>query len=74
MRALVTFILRLWVDPRAGEPAWEGQVECVIDGARAHVCNREELGRFIEDHISRHAESRPDATDGTNPLSPPAGD
>lgn len=48
MRTLVTFILRLWVDPQTQEPAWEGQVECVANGARAHVHNQEDLARFIE--------------------------
>ncbi|HOT90098.1 MAG TPA: hypothetical protein PLJ78_01950 [Anaerolineae bacterium] len=48
MRTLVTFILRLWVDPRAQEPAWEGQVECVRYGTRAHIRSQEELARFIE--------------------------
>ncbi len=57
MRTLVTFILRLWIDPQAkelalsgseGPPAWEGQVECVADGARAHVRSAEDLARFIE--------------------------
>ncbi len=47
MRTLVTFILRLWVD-QTREPAWEGQVECVADGARTHVRSVEELARFIE--------------------------
>jgi hypothetical protein len=48
MRTLVTFILRLWVDPQADEPAWEGQVEDVASGERAHVRSPEELARFIE--------------------------
>ncbi len=55
LRTLVTFILRLWVDPQSeghaligGEgPVWEGQVECVADGARAHVRSVEDLARFI---------------------------
>lgn len=48
MRTLVTFILRLWVDPQGQAPAWEGQVECVRDGARAHISSQDELLRFIE--------------------------
>ncbi len=48
MRTLPTFILRLWIDPQPEGPAWEGQVECVADGARAHVRSPEELARFIE--------------------------
>jgi hypothetical protein len=52
MRTVVTFILRLWIDPQANEPTWEGQVECVADGARAHIRNQEELARFIEAETS----------------------
>ena len=48
MRTLVTFILRLWVDPQVEEPAWEGQVECITSDERAHVRGPEELARFIE--------------------------
>jgi len=48
VRTLVTFILRLWVDPQADEPAWEGQVECVSSDQRAHVRGVEDLARFIE--------------------------
>ena len=48
MRTLVTFILRLWVDPQAEEPTWEGQVECVSSNQRAHVRNVADLARFIE--------------------------
>jgi hypothetical protein len=48
MRTLVTFVLRLWVDPQADEPAWEGQVENVVAGERVHVRGPEELARFIE--------------------------
>lgn len=48
LRTLVTFILRLWVDPQAQAPAWEGQVECVRNGTRTHIRNQEELMRFIE--------------------------
>jgi hypothetical protein len=55
MRTLVTFILRLWVDPQADEPAWEGQVENVASGERAHVRGAQDLVRFIE---ARTAESR----------------
>ena len=48
MRTLVTFILRLWVDPQADEPAWEGRIENVASGERAHVRGPEELARFID--------------------------
>jgi len=50
MRTLVTFIVRLWVDPQVEEPTWEGQVECVASGERVHVRRQEELVRFIESH------------------------
>jgi hypothetical protein len=52
MRTLVTFILRLWVDPQVDEPAWEGQVEDVASGERAHVRGPEELARFIETQMA----------------------
>jgi hypothetical protein len=48
MRTLVTFILRLWVDPQAEGPGWEGQVECVASEERAHVRGPDDLARFIE--------------------------
>jgi formylglycine-generating enzyme required for sulfatase activity len=48
MRTLATFILRLWVDPQADEPAWEGQVENVAAGERVHVRRVEDLARFVE--------------------------
>lgn len=51
LRTLVTFILRLWVD-QAHEPTWEGQVECVADGARAHIRSQDDLARFIEAQTS----------------------
>ena len=50
MRTQITFILRLWIDPRAEPSAWEGQVECIADGQRAHVRGGEELARFFEAH------------------------
>jgi hypothetical protein len=50
MRTQVTFILRLWIDPEAEPPSWEGQVECIADGERTHVRGREELARFVEAH------------------------
>jgi hypothetical protein len=53
MRTQVTFILRLWVDPQAEEPTWEGQVEEVAGGERAHVRSPEELARFIEAQTSK---------------------
>ena len=58
LRTLVTFILRLWVDPQeAHSPAWEGQVECVADGAHAHVRSQEELLRFIETQTAANYEA-----------------
>ncbi len=50
MRSLVTFILRLWIDPQANPSTWEGRVECVADGAHAHVRGMEDLARFIAVH------------------------
>ena len=50
MRKLVTFIVRLWVDPQVEPPAWEGQVECIAGGDRAHVRGPQEIVRFIEAH------------------------
>ncbi|HHW85024.1 MAG TPA: hypothetical protein GX400_02295 [Chloroflexi bacterium] len=62
MRQLITFIVRLWVKPQAEPPAWEGQVECVADGERAHICAPEDLVRFIHMHVAAgtlpHAEQR----------------
>lgn len=60
MRTLVTFILRLWVDPQAEEPAWEGRVENVTSGERMHVCGPEELACFIEAQTARCGAKRPD--------------
>ena len=57
MRTLVTFILRLWVDPEAEKPGWEGRIEEVTGGERAHVRGPEELARFIE---AQTASSRSD--------------
>jgi len=50
MRTQVTFILRLWIDPQAEPAAWEGQAECVADGARAHVRGIVDLAQFIAAH------------------------
>lgn len=55
MRKQVTFILRLWTDPQHAPSSWEGQVECVADGERAHVRGGEELLRFVETHVARAA-------------------
>jgi predicted secreted Zn-dependent protease len=52
MRTLVTFILRLWVDPEAVEHNWEGQVECVASGERTHVRGPDDMARFIEARIA----------------------
>ncbi|HNR97264.1 MAG TPA: hypothetical protein PKO09_10965 [Anaerolineae bacterium] len=56
MRRLVTFVVRLWVDPDAQQPSWEGQVECVGSGERAHVCGTEELARFVDEHVVQREE------------------
>ena len=60
MRTLVTFILRLWVDPQAEEPVWEGRIEEVASGERAHVRGLEELARFIEAQTAGCGTMRPD--------------
>lgn len=57
VRTLVTFILRLWVDPQIKGPAWEGQVECVCNGARIHIRSQEELLRFIEAQTAANYEA-----------------
>ncbi|HOU15642.1 MAG TPA: hypothetical protein PKZ84_21265 [Anaerolineae bacterium] len=56
LRTLVTFIVRLWIDPQAKEPAWEGQVECVRDGTRAHIRSPDDLVRFIEAQVGASLE------------------
>lgn len=58
MRKLVTFVLRLWVDPQAEQPTWEGQAECVGSGERAHVRGAEQVVRFLEAQISEGGETR----------------
>ncbi len=52
MRRLVTFIVRLWVEDPTEPSAWEGQVECVADGARGPLRAPEDLLRFIEAHAA----------------------
>ena len=48
MRHLVTFILRLWVDPESSPTAYEGQVECVATGEQKHIRSQAEAAHFIE--------------------------
>ena len=60
MRTLVTFILRLWVDPQADQPAWEGRVEEVASGEQVHVRGPEDLARFIEAQTSEGQAKRSD--------------
>ncbi len=62
MRRVITFIVRLWVDPQAAPPAWEGQMECVSDGAREHIRAPDELLAFIDAHTAP-AYTRPAPTD-----------
>jgi len=50
MRHLITFIVRLWVDAQTEPPAWEGQVECVGDGAHEYIRAPDELLAFIDAH------------------------
>jgi len=66
MRTLVTFVLRLWVDPQAEEPSWEGRIEEVAGGERAHVCGPEELVRFIEAQTAECRTRRPEAQEEGN--------
>ncbi|MBU0490487.1 MAG: hypothetical protein KKA73_01425 [Chloroflexi bacterium] len=61
MRTLVTFILRLWIDPQAEAPAWEGQVECVSSDQRAHVRGVADLARFIEAETIESGKKHPDS-------------
>jgi hypothetical protein len=56
MRHLVTFIVRLWIDPQTERPDWEGQVECVASDQRVHIHSAEGLLRFIEAEIGESAE------------------
>lgn len=58
MRTLVTFVLRLWVDPQADGPAWEGRIENVSSGERVHIHGPEELAHFIE--VQTAESTRPD--------------
>ncbi len=72
MRRLVTFVVRLWVDPQAQEPAlrdgeglaWKGQVECVGTDERAHVRGAAELARFIEAQMAEPRAGRPERPAG----------
>jgi hypothetical protein len=52
MRHLVTFILRLWVDPEARPAECDGQVECVATGEQRHVRSSEDFVRFIETRLN----------------------
>lgn len=61
MRIQLTFILRLWVDPQAEEPSWEGRVEEVASGERVHVRGLQELARFIDTQIAGCRARRPEA-------------
>lgn len=51
MRQLVTFIVRLWIDPQREELSPEGRIECVTGGIRAHVHSLDEVADFIETHL-----------------------
>jgi hypothetical protein len=56
MRHLVTFILRVWVGIEAVPQTWEGQVECVATGERAHVRGETDMARFVESHLADAAD------------------
>jgi hypothetical protein len=60
MRTLVTFVLRLWVDSQAEEPAWEGQMENVTSGERVHVRGVEDLARFINSQTGERRSQHPE--------------
>jgi hypothetical protein len=51
MRHLITFIVRLWVNPQVEKPDWEGQVECVASDQRVHIHSAEDLRHFIEAEV-----------------------
>jgi hypothetical protein len=53
MRQLVTFILRLWVDPETSPRSCEGQVECLATGEQSHVRSQAETAQFIETCLNR---------------------
>ena len=48
MRYVITFIVRLWVDPQVEKLDWKGEVECVGGDGRAHTHSAEDLLCFIE--------------------------
>ena len=65
MRTQVTFILRLWIDPHAEPPAWEGRVVCVADGAHAHVRGVERGSRVRPRRVrAARGAGRPHVGDG----------
>lgn len=70
MRHLVTFILRLWVDPETGPTSCEGQVECVATGEQRHIHSSEDFVRFIESrlNLSSTAGTVQEDADGQNPI------
>jgi hypothetical protein len=63
MRTLVTFILRLWADPQAEEPGWEGQLECVASGEHAHVRGPEDVARFVRAQIAQNQQEESHRSD-----------
>ena len=48
MRHIVTFIIRLWVDPEDYQPTCEGQIECLATGEQTHIRNQADAWRFID--------------------------
>jgi len=50
MRRLITFIMRLWLDVQAEPSTWDGEVECVADGAYGPIHTPEDLLGFIAAH------------------------
>jgi hypothetical protein len=68
MRHLVTFILRLWVDPETLPAACDGQVECVATGEQRHVRSSEEFVRFIETRLQPAAIPGDASVDGDGQI------
>jgi hypothetical protein len=67
MRHLMTFILRLWVDPDASPASCEGQVECVATGEQMHIHSQAETAAFIMRRLDPHSNAAEAAT--SNPAS-----
>jgi hypothetical protein len=67
MRHLMTFILRLWVDPDASPASCEGQVECVASGEQMHIRSQAETAAFILRRLDPHSNAT--EAEPSNPIS-----